>query len=53
MKHRGVAYYPEAWPEARWDEDIALMRDAHINLVRMGEFAWSRFEPQEGQSPLH
>ena len=48
MRYRGVAYYPEAWPAERWDQDIALMREAGINLVRMGEFAWSRFEPREG-----
>jgi len=48
MKYRGVAYYPEYWPETRWDEDIRLMREAHINLVRVGEFAWNAMEPQEG-----
>jgi len=48
MKYRGVAYYPEYWPEARWDEDIRLMREAHINLVRVGEFAWTPMEPAEG-----
>ncbi len=52
MKHRGVAYYPEAWPPERWNDDIRLMRDAHINLVRMGEFAWARFEPRDGEFSL-
>lgn len=52
MKYRGVAYYPEYWPEERWDEDIRLMRDAHINLVRVGEFAWTAMEPEEGQFKL-
>ena len=52
MKFRGVAYYPEAWPRERWDEDIALMRAAGINLVRMGEFAWARFEPGEDRFDL-
>jgi len=52
MKIRGVAYYPEAWPRERWDEDIALMRAAGINLVRMGEFAWARFEPGEDRYDL-
>jgi beta-galactosidase len=52
MKYRGVAYYPEYWPEARWDEDIRLMREARINCVRVGEFAWAAMEPAEGQYAL-
>jgi beta-galactosidase GanA len=28
------------------------MRDAGINLVRIGEFAWSRVEPEEGRYAL-
>lgn len=47
--HLGVAYYPEHWPEERWLEDIRLMREAGITVVRMGEFAWSTFEPAEGE----
>ena len=43
-----TAYYPEHWPRARWDVDARLMRDAGIGLVRMGEFAWSRLEPDAG-----
>jgi len=45
----GAAWYPEQWPQARWEHDLALMEAAHINLVRIGEFAWSRMEPREGQ----
>lgn len=52
MKYRGVAYYPEFWPEERWNEDIRLMRDARINLVRIGEFAWAALEPAEGRLAL-
>lgn len=52
MKYRGVAYYPEYWPESRWDEDIRLMQEAHINLVRIGEFAWAAMEPAEGEFTL-
>jgi beta-galactosidase len=44
----GVAWYPEQWPEDRWERDLALMEAAHIRLVRVGEFAWSRMEPREG-----
>ena len=52
MKYRGVIYYPEAWPRERWPQDIAMMRDAGFNLVRLGEFAWSRIEPLEGKFDL-
>ncbi len=45
----GVAYYPELWPEEDIDKDIAEMRKLGINVVRMGEFAWSSFEPQQGK----
>ena len=26
----GVAWYPEQWPESRWEEDLRLMEAAHI-----------------------
>jgi beta-galactosidase len=45
----GAAYYPEHWPESRWPEDIRLMKDAGLTVVRMGEFAWSAMEPAEGE----
>ena len=44
----GAAWYPEQWPESRWDADLSLMETAHIHLVRVGEFAWSAMEPSEG-----
>jgi beta-galactosidase len=45
----GVCYYPEHWPEERWALDARLMREAGLDVVRIGEFAWSKMEPQEGQ----
>ncbi len=45
----GTAWYPEQWPESRWSADLDLMQKAHIHMVRVGEFAWSRMEPSEGQ----
>lgn len=45
----GVSYYPEVWPLDQVDENIRLMQDAGINLVRMGEFAWSNLEPEPGR----
>jgi len=46
--HLGAAYYPEHWSEERWLEDVHLMVEAGFTVVRMGEFAWSTFEPVEG-----
>jgi len=43
----GVAWYPEQWDEARWQKDLDLMKQLHINVVRTGEFAWSKFQPSE------
>lgn len=45
----GVCYYPEHWPEERWPIDARMMREAGISLVRIGEFAWSRLEPEPGK----
>jgi beta-galactosidase len=45
----GTAWYPEQWPESRWDADLTLMQQAHMNVVRVAEFAWSTLEPAEGQ----
>ena len=48
----GAAWYPEQWPESRWDADLQLMEDAHLNVVRVGEFAWSTLEPSAGHYQL-
>src|SRR5947209_1194572 len=48
----GVAWYPEQWPEARWEEDLRLMEAADLKVVRIAEFAWSRMEPSEGHYDL-
>lgn len=42
----GVCYYPEHWPESLWPEDARRMRELGISVVRIGEFSWSRLEPQ-------
>ena len=48
----GTAWYPEQWPESRWEEDLRLMEAANIKLVRIAEFSWSRMEPSEGHYDL-
>jgi beta-galactosidase len=45
----GGDYNPEQWPESVWAEDVALMREANVNLVSVGVFAWARLEPAEGR----
>ena len=45
----GVCYYPEHWPEDGWAEDARRMADLGLVWVRIGEFAWSRFEPARGR----
>jgi len=59
LMYFGVDYYPEHWvypyagtkenPEARWEEDVALMLEAGFNVVRLGEFTWALCEPEEGR----
>ena len=45
----GAAYYHEYEPYERLDEDIRLMKQAGLNVVRMGESTWSLWEPADGQ----
>lgn len=45
----GVAYYHEYMPSDRLDEDVQLMKNAGISVVRVGESTWSLFEPREGK----
>ncbi len=45
----GVCYYPEHWPESQWRDDARRMVEMGISRVRIGEFAWSRIEPNPGQ----
>ena len=44
----GVCYYPEHWPEQMWEDDLRRMRECGIEVIRIAEFAWNKFEPEEG-----
>ena len=44
----GVCYYPEHWEASLWAEDLRRMKEHGIEVVRIGEFAWSKIEPREG-----
>ncbi len=48
MKYLGCAYYPEYWGVDRVETDAKLMKAAGINIVRIGEFAWTPMEKEEG-----
>ena len=48
MLHFGADYYPEHWPESRWDTDARLMQEAGFTVVRLAEFAWTKIEPEPG-----
>lgn len=45
----GTAYYPEWWAPSEWEPDFRQMHELGLNTVRMGEFAWSSFEPAPGK----
>lgn len=48
-RYLGVCYYPEHWPSETWVADANRMAQLGLTYVRIGEFAWSRMEPFEGQ----
>lgn len=45
----GAAYYDEYMPQDRLTKDIAMMKAARINTVRIAESTWSTLEPQPGE----
>jgi beta-galactosidase len=45
----GAAYYNEYMPYDRLDKDVAMMKAAGFNVVRMGESTWSLWEPEDGR----
>ncbi|MDQ0646665.1 beta-galactosidase [Microbacterium natoriense] len=45
----GGDYNPEQWSRETWREDVALMREAGVNLVSVGIFSWALIEVAEGE----
>ncbi len=45
----GAAYYDEYTPTDRLDEDVAMMKAAHITVVRIAESTWATEEPADGR----
>jgi len=44
----GASFYEEYMPYDRLEEDVKLMEDAGITVMRLGESTWSSWEPQDG-----
>lgn len=44
----GVDYYPEHWPEEMLASDLDRIVAMGANTIRIGEFCWHLFEPEEG-----
>ncbi len=42
----GGDYNPEQWDRRTWAQDARLMREAGVNLVTLGVFAWASLEPE-------
>ena len=49
MFYLGTAYYPELWDKSEIEKDVQRMKDAGLNCVRVGEFAWGEMERKEGE----
>lgn len=45
----GTDYYPEHWDRSLWESDLDHMLETGIEVIRIAEFAWSKFEPREGE----
>lgn len=45
----GTCYYPEHWDPSLWENDLIRMKEAGISVIRVAEFAWSKFERIEGE----
>ena len=45
----GASYYHEYMPYERLEQDVQLMKEAGLSVVRLGESTWSSFEPREGE----
>lgn len=48
----GSAYYAEYQPTLHLDQDMQLIHDAHMNVIRVGEGSWTHWEPEDGHFTL-
>ena len=43
----GGDYNPEQWPEEVWQEDMKLLKEAHIDILTLNVFSWAAIQPSE------
>ena len=43
----GGDYNPEQWPSDVWDDDVRLMKLAHVNVATLPVFGWVSLQPDE------
>lgn len=43
----GGDYNPEQWDEDTWEEDMRLLKLAHIDVVTLNVFSWAALQPDE------
>lgn len=43
----GGDYNPEQWPEETWEEDMRLLKLAHVDVVTLNVFSWAMLQPDE------
>jgi len=50
----GASYSPLVFPESDWARDLALMQQAGMNLIRLGDVhgSWDLIEPRPGEYQL-
>lgn len=43
----GGDYNPEQWPEEIWEEDMRMLKLAHIDILTLNVFNWAMLQPDE------
>jgi len=43
----GGDYNPEQWPEETWEEDMRLLKLAHIDIVTLNVFSWAMLQSDD------
>lgn len=43
----GGDYNPEQWPEEVWQDDMRLLKEAHIDTLTLNVFSWAALQPSE------
>ena len=45
----GVDWYPDQWGMEQVDEDLKDIKELGCDFVRIADFAWHYFEPEDGR----